>query len=491
MSPKPKQAPSVRPVLYPEPETVMHYGQAELTVAQAKELLGWEEETDTAKFGTDYMLIDRTGKKVRCVNNAGNRPWYGSWADTLAQEHLMRRWRLNGETIVIGKTGLVLSAQHRLISLVLAEQERANATDAKGERWGSLWPDEVTMPAIVVYGIDESDDTVNTLDTGKPRSLTDVIYRSPFFADLKSGDRRTVSRHADYAVRMLWFRTGANMDPFAPRRTHAESLDFIARHPRVLEAVKHLFEEESGSERRISKYITLGTAAGLMYLMGCSGSADEACLDYQKASPSNEEQLSWEMWDKASEFWVMLADNSPAFKPVRAALGNLMNTDDGTGGSVAEKTAVLAKAWECYAEGEMPTVADMELEYHTDADGIRHFVDDSTFGGIDLGDKREAPPADPTEDEIEARKAEALARRSSPANGPSKPTAVAPPQPKPKAAPKAAKVVAAATATAAAKPGKRKAADNGASNFPDDGQGTSIAASMAANRTGGKKAAKG
>jgi hypothetical protein len=35
-----------------------------------------------------------------------------------------------------------------------------------------------------VYGVREDDDVVNTVNTGKPRSFADVVYRSKLFQKL-------------------------------------------------------------------------------------------------------------------------------------------------------------------------------------------------------------------------------------------------------------------------------------------------------------------
>ena len=427
-----------RKVRFPEYSTRIAVGDDALTVDEARDILGWEETDDREAA----ILTDRRGKHVLCTNNVGNRPLSMPNVDALIQELLRKRWRVNGEPIIVGKTGTVLNGQHSLIALILAEQDRedgfpesAGYTEDAQKIYAKNWPNPITLEKFVVYGIDESDDVVNTMDTCKPRSLWEVICRSPFFASMKMADRRNASKMCEHAVRLVWHRTGAG-SAFDLRKTHAESLDFITRHPKLLECVRHIYEENGGNSqeegRKISKYVSLGYAAGMMYLMAASASDEEK---YYKASNPSERALDFSRFDKAAEFWLFFADGSPEFKEVRNALGALANADTGTGGTMAEKLAILVTAWNLYVEGTGFTAKRLELEYHTNDDGVRKLLDsDVTVGGIDKGP---APAEDddegdgPTPEEIEAEKQkvkeEALIAKK---NGESKITTATKPAPK-------------------------------------------------------------
>lgn len=382
-------------VLYPEVHAVVHGPDNPITVQKCKDLLGWE-----AVEGDEYLFKDRYGDKIVCKNNANNRPLYTGVYEALAQEHLRKRWRLNGEPIIVGRTGTLLNGQHTLISVVIAEQERLQ--DA---HWEKEWSGEITMQKVIVYGIDDSDDVVNTMDTCKPRSLADVIYRSDFFKKEDTATRKKASRMTDHAIRLLWDRTGTSSDPYSPVRTHAEALDFLNRHNRLLKCVKHIMEENT--EGRLGVYIPPSYAAGLLYLMACSSSDP---VKY-KANPS-EKRLDFANWDKAQDFWTLLATRHESTDGVRAALGMLANADDGRPGSIAEKASVLAKAWPFIIKGRTPTEADLALEYVMDEDGVRVLNDFPTFGGIDLGtsaSRRAAEAADkeanpPTTEEVQEDK---------------------------------------------------------------------------------------
>lgn len=395
-SAKPPKA-DARKVVYEKVKTKMFEGEGAMTVSQAKKLLGWEQETEKKKFGGDFLITDVKGLKIRCHNNVTNRFIYGNVLDKLQQEHLRRRWRLNGETIIIGKTGLLLNGQHTLISLVLASQE----WQKNREHWGEFWSAEPTMEKLVVFGISEEDETVNTMDTCKPRSLTDVIGRSGYFSDMARGPRKVAARMTDYAIRLLWHRTGVSLDAFAPRQTHAECLDFIARHERILETVKHIYEE-NGDEKRIQGYVSPGYASGLMYLMAASKT------DYAKYSAKdgrNEDSIDWKYWNKASDFWVLLAGNTEETRAVRTSLGKMVDKD---GGSQSERWALLVKAWNQYAVGQPITEKSITLKYGKDEDGYPYIDECPTVGGIDIGDpnevdEEEVDSVDPTPEEIQER----------------------------------------------------------------------------------------
>ena len=429
--PKKSETPATeRKVIYPEIAVngvVIPRAKLRINAEKAQQILGWVEETDDVKFGPDYLVIDRNNRKVRCTNNVTNRPIYSTTLDTLEQEILNHRWQFNGETVILGKTGQVENGQHTLISVVFAEQTR---TGKQSHRWQELWPEPIEIEKAVITGIEETDSVINTMDTCKPRSIADVLYRSEYFASKKPSDRRTCSRICDLAIRLLWQRTGAGADAF--RRTHSEALDFLNRHPKLLACVKHIFEEDQ--ERSISKFINGGYAAGLMYLMGsCSSDGDAYRLDRNPAP--KEAALDWTNWDKAGEFWVLLSSNAPTMKEVRMSLAALVDPSTGSGGSIAEKTGVLCKAWGHFLEGHDFTEDDLNLAYSVDDDGIRHLAECPTVGGIDLGVPRESEggddddtppaPAAPVESDedrqqrLEEQKQKILANR---ANGKKPPT---------------------------------------------------------------------
>lgn len=408
-----------RPILYgPDkgfPKASVRRGAEALTVAQAKELLGWEIEADytarrmqenpklkkesrDATFGEEYTLIDEEGQKVRCWNNAKNRPFDDGHARKLAQDVLNRHWRFNFENIIIGITGLVLSGQHRLIGLVLAEQMRLGKQKGHWEALG--WTMPVTIEVSIGFGAPEDADVLQTFDNVKPRTLADVLYTSDIFAGIRERkDRAELSRMLDAAIDLLWKRLGAGKDSFHKYQTHSESQDFLVRHHRLLQCVKHLWEENKN--RGISHpdlRLSPGQCAAACYLMGCSAS-DET--KYREAEMPQEKLLDWSCWDRAKEFWSDLSGNKKPVGQVRLAIKNLKDETELTGRMV-EKLMVVAKAWDTYKNGKAPSQDDCELS--TDHDGA---LDEwPGFGGVDLGPPKPKAEAEPIANE-EERQAEA------------------------------------------------------------------------------------
>ncbi len=382
-----------REVIYPKPRVSLHTGDKALTAAQSKTLLGWEEEGDD-QFETDYLLKDARGKKVRCHNNIKNRPFSTGNCNTFVQEILRGRWRFNMENRIIGETGLLLNGQHTLVALVLANQ----AWEKDPDRY-DFWETAPTIETSIALGAPEDSHTVDTLDTCRPRSLSDVLFRGPFFADVTvAKDRKAICRIADYAVKLCWSRLGIKA-AYEIRQTHSESINFLERHPRLVEAVQFI-HDENGTDRKVSRFISPGIAAGLLYLMG---SAKTEPRKYHQADNPTEDLLDWELWDKACDFWALLAGMSEQLQPLTKALGKLIQDEDS---SQASKTATVVTAWALFLSGKKLTVLSLGLKYETDKNGIRTLVECPVVGGIDLGDgewESEATPQDPTPQEIQSR----------------------------------------------------------------------------------------
>lgn len=380
-------------VTEPTIEVTVHDIDNPITVELAKELLGWEG----AEKGK-ALLRDLEGNQITCKNNLDNRPLYKSNYDKLKQEILRGFWRLNGEPIIIGETGKVLNGQHSLIALVLSSQEVAQ----NPELWEDVWDgEEPYIQKVIVHGVSEDDEVVNTMDTCKPRSLSDVIYRSEFFQDLSGPDRKKSSKTAEFAVRLLWDRTGAKLEAYCSSRTHSEFLNLIERHGKVLEAVRLVQDREEGTKSKLSRFLSLGRISGLLYLMASSTSSSEY---FQSSESRTEDNLNFDLWDEAVQFWEGLID-SPDFDPVRKSLSKLIVDGDSTANS---KQAVIIKAWECFIADKKITATKLKLKYEDNDNGVPILCETPTVGGIDLGAPTELPgesdTTDDEEEEIEERK---------------------------------------------------------------------------------------
>jgi len=369
-----------RTVTYPQPELKMHRGKVGLSAIDAKKLLGWTLETENVKFGNDFLIKDNDGNKVRCLNNLRNRPLVMAQVNTLLQEILRGMWVLNGEPLIIGETGIVLGGQHTLCALILATEKWAAAQG----QWQKMWPEAPRIDKIIVYGIKEDDKTANTLDTARPRSLSDVMYRSSYFHDVEKKDRVKLSRMLDHAIKLMWYRTGAAMEAFAKFRTHAESLDFLDRHHRLLECVMHVYEE-NGMKNRIAKFISPGYASALMYLMAACNTeqTNDKGTGYIDTEYPNEDRVDFKYWDKAEEFWVLLAGgNSAVAEPIKRAFLLLTEMELL---SWENKAATIVRAWNAWHTGKKITPASLELEFAENEHGVEKLVTIPVVEGIDIG----------------------------------------------------------------------------------------------------------
>lgn len=373
-----------------------------ITMERAKELLGWETEADyiaklktvdanlnedEAKkiFAKDKFLTDMLGNNVALRKNTHNRPWGEGVTNSYVQDLLKHHWEFNGETIIIGKYGHVLSGQHRLIALIFAEQKRTSEKEAI--HWEEFWDKPVTMACCIVYGIDESSRVTRTIDNVKSRTLTDVVCAdTDLFGDLKLSERKSYARALEYAVKFLWERIGVGdteRDSWAPKRTHSEALSFVDNHAKLKECVKFIMDEERGSDSRISRFIYPGYAAALMYMQSTVGMKDDDIQDYCANRPLDEKHLKFPSLKKAKMFWSELAKGDTSMmKVVLAACpvrGN--ETDTYTGrvfptivndkrtagdGSLAEQTGILIKAWNAFVKDE--PLENLELTYDVAVD---------------------------------------------------------------------------------------------------------------------------
>jgi hypothetical protein len=81
-----------------------------------------------------------------------NRSINDALADRYGRDMKEGRWQLNGETIIIAKTGRILDGQHRL--------------------WGCI-NHEASFETLVAEGVEE--DTFHTINTGRVRSASDIL----------------------------------------------------------------------------------------------------------------------------------------------------------------------------------------------------------------------------------------------------------------------------------------------------------------------------
>lgn len=423
-----------------------------ITPALARQILGWEDEDayaarlmkanpklkpEQCKFRDPddkagwadpkiaavpaWDMLDLNGKPIKLWNNCRNRPFDAEHSAMLRQVILNKGWAgpsgcgdtLNGEPVIVGATGIVISGQHTLYAVATAEQEWT----INHEHWSALWPDgPPQIEKLVVCGVAETQNILKTLDNIRPRRAADTFATSDLYCDLPPKGKQECSRMLEAALKMLWKRLGCADDKYEHYQTIDASYNLLARHPRLNDvidkvggAIKAIFDVNA--DRQLSKLkLSAGQCAAAMYLMGVSGSDFDG---YYNAEKRDESVLDFSRWEKAEEFFTLLAAGED-FDVVRKALGDLFVPGESIGGRVIEKLAVLAKAWQAFGvEGRNPTVDDCSLadDYDRDVQGnITGLSKAATFGGIDRGEKpepigeEEVPPAEVEKTKAQLRK---------------------------------------------------------------------------------------
>lgn len=401
--PKPTPRTQVDEVVYPDIKVTVARGNQAITADDMRKLLGVEEIPEGAGKEAEAMF-ELGGKRYRCLHNSKNRPFYPSHGEALGQDLLKKNQKFNGEAIIVSKYGNVISGQHRGYGLIWADHQWR--TDP---RWKHYWPDGPPVwESVVVYGVEEDAETLRTLDNTRPRSDGDVLITSGYFDNTKPDLRKVLIKTLCHAVRLLWHRTARDRSAFSPNRTNSEVVAFADLHPKLKECCKHIVGE-NGDDGNIRSYCGLGSAAGLLYLMGSS--ATEPANYRQrigKGEQPTERQLDWDNWDKACQFWVELAKGkkSKQLGEVRAyRAGNLAeDVSDPHSyfvferGSNLERISVLSEAWNIYSASGKVKVSDLHFSW-LEPKGEDGWLFDGkcpSVGGVDYGDHE---PEEPDEDE--------------------------------------------------------------------------------------------
>lgn len=400
-----------REVLYPKPITDWRLDDNPWTEEDAMDFLGWTE-VDPKK--SEYHIVDRFDKYILFTKNCANRPVYQSNMEDIVQSILgkdlngVRTWKTNGETFIVSKYGDVIQGAHTNGALILANQDlRIDRDQHEGAKYGKLWPDaSVSITKLVVYGIDDDDDTVNTIDTAKARSMMDVIYRSGFFKRMKSlSARKIVSKIAEQAIGELWKRTGVDAN-MKLRHTKLASIQFLLNHPTLVECVEHIYKAYTAKEvdwKATNKVMGAGYAAALMYLMATSKSDGRR---YRTASPPREGSgkgasrfVDFGNMEKAKEFWTNFATKTNRFGCIHDAIEHCIKY--GNDGTKIERFGVIFRAWKAFEAGKQLRSDGVMLKpdehYSENTIGaIQVCTFKPSFGGIDCGPQgKPAPDADP------------------------------------------------------------------------------------------------
>lgn len=384
--------------VYPEIECEVYTHDNPMTWELAKEFLGWTEpkegeefpDPDVIMFGKTIMLAG-----IREVQRSVTPGLY----ERYAQEILHGNWAgmredetPNGEPIIVGWYAHVIEGMHRFLGLGRAVELWLENPDAY-----PFWETrgEPTLPTIMIRGISESIRVLNTINTGKPRNLADALHTSGLFKDFTKRDMKRLCKAADFAIKTVWDHVGMP-HAYGPRKSHAEALDFLLRHPKLVEVVKSCFAEEPKlSETGVS----CGAMAALTYLMGASKTVanKKNGQGYYQVDKPSENQIDFSRMAKAEEFMMKFAQGDPAFKTLYNAILNLTDNEDGKNFGIFrsvdrnilyEKTCLIFKTWKCWLDGNPITIKTIGLKYRTDEEGEKFLNEEVICDGIDLGINR-------------------------------------------------------------------------------------------------------
>jgi len=173
---------------------------------------------DKIQSGTRIRMTPAMAQQL-LESNQLNRPLAPGHAERIAGQIKAGKWRFNGDTIKISKTGDVLDGQHRLWAIIESD---------------------TPVDTIVVFGIDR--DAFATIDTiRKPRSLGDTVALAG-----QAKYRSVIGASLSWHIR---WRKGF-IETYRAPKNRIENSDIeaaLADHPGIVRAV-----ERAQSVRRVA-----------------------------------------------------------------------------------------------------------------------------------------------------------------------------------------------------------------------------------------------
>lgn len=373
-----------------------------------------------AKAFEEELFRDLNGKRVVLRNNSTNRPFRMGLAKRYMNDILRRKWFLNGESFIVDCMGKVQSGQHRGVGFILACQAWRKERDAKaagaspGEKhdpsqsvtpggWAKYWSSEPVWEGVIVRGVSNRPEVIDSIDQGQKRTGGDVFYRQERFPGLKRAERSLLTRWLAQAARLVWLRQGGQWVSNAPHLPMSELVEFVNDHPKLEEWVAYIWQlnkGKKGDRRGVEKFISPPYAAGLGYLMAVSGTDPDEYLE------RGSDVLDFDMEVKAMKFWRLLAsggeDGVPSEEAAKAPVFNalkdvLVNIDAGSGQGRDELCGAVIKAFNRWAENPTGKCSIKDVEVHKEPDPELHnklMVDEEPrLGGIDVERVKEKPKA--------------------------------------------------------------------------------------------------
>jgi hypothetical protein len=260
-------------------------------------------------------------------HNKSNRPMTMSIVKRWRDRMLEGRWVPSPDCIAYDLEGNLLTGQHRLYAVVLAEQMRQLDPDYVKNVYGIDKP--ISIPFVIGRGF--MGKHADVIDIGKNRTSSDVLARRHLFGvDVSDAESKKLHKELAVAARLLWTRINGKTVKGSGVFLHHELKAFVDDNTGLVEAVKTIRELDNGDahDRLICNFLSIGYASGLLQLMI---SANE---------------------DKAMEFWTLFAagalENSHPIARFKSYL-----LDSRTEGTVDRDHVVNAaiKAWNFFIAG--------------------------------------------------------------------------------------------------------------------------------------------
>lgn len=247
---------------------------------------------------TDVITVTPNTARKLLEQNTGNRKVSQANLNKVKAAISRGDWALNGEAIKIAKTGRILDGQHRLHACIELD---------------------TPIETLIVYGLD--DDTQDTMDTGKARTVADVLAISGY----KNAVPLAAATIAIIRAEKWGIRAAVAAGSSSYTITAKQALERLTEEPSLAELPTIVSP--------VKKIGIPGKTAGLIYYI-CSGISQE----------------------DADDFFSKLASGEGLDRgnPILALRNQVINIKQETRGQVNQQivAALMIKAWNKYRTGE-------------------------------------------------------------------------------------------------------------------------------------------
>ena len=231
-----------------------------------EKLLTKHKAANKIKAYTVRLTVSLAQHVVKTYNTR-NRPVTNGLVKAYANEFLRGEWRENGEPFIFGvdpATGQedLISGQHRALALI-----RAQACIDKGEEWPNA---QLEYDCVFITGVDTQ--TADTVDTGKSRTHTDVLFRDPWVDTVIGNYNASVSGRKTWvktlagAARLVWIMQGGATVSHAPKFNTTEMLAFVKnQHPGLTDFIGMVLDADAADGGNGGLKMSLPYIAAICY----------------------------------------------------------------------------------------------------------------------------------------------------------------------------------------------------------------------------------